>query len=518
MQSNYSSKHLYAAIAVTMISLCYWTFFQINSYNTFHLTEDAAYPAYSMYYYIHYSGISNWFQYLVFSQHIAIDQWMVMPFFYLFQSPLTLMILKVIVLASTGLLLFFLSRDLLKNQFFALAICIAYFLNPGMNGIMISDYNVEVFIIPFYILTFYFYMKLNKKMFYLSLFLLLGTVESIVPVAITFALGLLVYEYLFNKADPLKKDRVKLALSMILFSLVALLLYNIVSYSLLNTYASSGPVTSPILQLISFPLVPITSSLQAWNVTSASHPSAIFIAFIFGFVFMGFGISGLFNLASAIIFAVPWFVGAFIVRNTYFIIPNGWRYSYVVGGSIVSAIIGCELALREDGHVQRFFKRIKSKVGLHALNFLIPGTAIVFASLFTISSLLFLSDFEIMNPPQTVYLFSVRSLEAANYQQVNSVMALVPANASLMVQQDLFPYLFQRQYIELFENSTYYFQPEYILGDLNTNITLGVDQVSSQNFLANFEANNPTNYSVLATNGSAVLLKLNTVASNSTAH
>ncbi len=120
MGPQYSKKYLYAALALTLISAIYWTIFQINTYNTYRFTAEVGYAAFPMYYYIHYPNLVQGFQYLIFQQHIAVDQWLLMPFFYLFQSALTLMIAKAIITSLTGLLVFFIARNLLKNQFLGL--------------------------------------------------------------------------------------------------------------------------------------------------------------------------------------------------------------------------------------------------------------------------------------------------------------------------------------------------------------------------------------------------------------
>ena len=114
----------------------------------------------------------------VFGQHIAPDQFMVLFAFFFFQSPLTLPIIQLLVLSLTGLLVFGVARDLLKSDRLALIMCAAYLLNPGMHGLLIFDYHAEFFIIPFYIMTFYFYMKAKVRLFLVSLVLLLGAVKK----------------------------------------------------------------------------------------------------------------------------------------------------------------------------------------------------------------------------------------------------------------------------------------------------------------------------------------------------
>jgi hypothetical protein len=81
-------------------------------------------------------------------------------------------------------------------------------------------------------------------------------------------------------------------------------------------------------------------------------------------------------------------------------------------------------------------------------------------------------------------------------------MALVPGNASIMTQFNLYPYFANRQYDELIYGD-HFFKPEYILADANVSAPLaGVDESAAlENYLAS------SSYSISARNGSAILWK-----------
>ena len=117
MQLSHISKYTYAALVITLAATIYWVLFQVNSVATFHIVDNEGFIPYAMYYYAHYP-VPNLFQYLIFCQHIAPDQWLLFPFFSLSPSMLTLNVLNAIIVCLTGLLLFFISKDLLGKPFF----------------------------------------------------------------------------------------------------------------------------------------------------------------------------------------------------------------------------------------------------------------------------------------------------------------------------------------------------------------------------------------------------------------
>ena len=62
------------------------------------------------------------------------------------------------------------------------------------------DFHIEFLIIPAYLLAFYFYTTLHKRLFVASLLLMLGSMEAAPIIALALGLGLAVYE-LRRKTD-----------------------------------------------------------------------------------------------------------------------------------------------------------------------------------------------------------------------------------------------------------------------------------------------------------------------------
>ena len=174
-----SGWDLWLALTVlfTVANFAYWAMFSINAYNTFHEYSDLGTFAYDMYYHIHYPNIVWGLQYLVYGNHVAPDLILMVPLYAVFQSPLTLLFIQAAVLSVTGFVLFLVARDLLKDSRMALLLAFAYFLNPGIHGMLMFDFHAESLIVLFYILTFYFYMRKELRMMVVSLLFLLGSME-----------------------------------------------------------------------------------------------------------------------------------------------------------------------------------------------------------------------------------------------------------------------------------------------------------------------------------------------------
>ncbi|MEM4067052.1 MAG: DUF2079 domain-containing protein, partial [Candidatus Micrarchaeaceae archaeon] len=154
------------AVFLTLLSMIYWTAFGFNAFYTFHEYQDLGIFAYNMWYDIHFPGVMHGLQLLVFGNHVAPDQlFIILPLFYLDQSPLTLLFIQAAILSCTALVIYFVANNLLNDEKLAFLIFLAFLLNPGMHGMLVFDYHAESMIILFYILTFYFLMKARFKLF-----------------------------------------------------------------------------------------------------------------------------------------------------------------------------------------------------------------------------------------------------------------------------------------------------------------------------------------------------------------
>ena len=99
-------------------------------------------------------------------------------------------------IALTGIIVFLVARDLLRESIWPTFFGLAWFINVGIMGILDYDYHLEYALPLFFILAFYYYMKVDRKMLYVSLILLFGSLDAASLIGIPLGVGLLAKEYM----------------------------------------------------------------------------------------------------------------------------------------------------------------------------------------------------------------------------------------------------------------------------------------------------------------------------------
>lgn len=515
MRNKYG-VYLVAALAACMLSSAYWMLYSVSAYNTFHEYTALDYYAYSMYYDVNYPSVMGGLQLFVFGKHIAPDQLFVLVVYYLWRSPLALLFIQDIVLSFTGLIVFVAASDLLGSPRLGMLFELLFLLNPGMHGILSLDYHAEMLIVPFYILTFYYYARGMHKHFFASLTLLLGTIEAATALVAATAVAFAIYSH-YNLKGKDRAEKMHLAKMMVVFALAALLVYNLIYYYLAASYASYSAVP-PFLRLEPWPGVPIYGTPIAYSGVSlgggiytllgeiaggnlgALAQTYLNFTVVYGLLVavLGFGIGALYELPYLVVMASPWFVEVFLLGFTYFASTGRHYFSFAIGGAFVAAIWGTARLLRMNAGKTRGWLRLR------------PGAArpLIYSSAITIMTVLFLISLFLYAPEINWsaiqgYTFSPTPAQQRAYTQLESVMNLVPQGAQLMTQDNVMVHMMDRPYIELpWEPS---FQPQYILFDLDSNLSVPYYSNETQAFYSYINANG---YQLYAQNGSAVLYRL----------
>ena len=77
------------------------------------------------------------------------------PFYALFQSPKTLLVIQTLVLASAAVPVYLLAKFKLENHAWALIMAAVYLLYPALGFVARFDFHIEIFVIPALIAAFY---------------------------------------------------------------------------------------------------------------------------------------------------------------------------------------------------------------------------------------------------------------------------------------------------------------------------------------------------------------------------
>lgn len=95
----------------------------------------------------------------------------IVPFYALFQTPKTLLVIQAVVLASAAIPIYALGNLKLKNRWLALVFAAVYLIYPAVGFTARFDFHIEVFVIPAFIAAFY--MMETDRWIAASLFLLI---------------------------------------------------------------------------------------------------------------------------------------------------------------------------------------------------------------------------------------------------------------------------------------------------------------------------------------------------------
>lgn len=493
---------------LAIASTIYWIVILTRAYNTFaDGTGDLALYSYNLYFNIHYPNIANGLQFIVTSNHITPDMIFIMPIYYLYQHSIALIYVQTVVLCMSSFLVFYATRKLVKDSTLALLFSVAFLLNPGITGILAFDFHAEFLLVPTYILTFYFYMTSNKKLFALSFALLLGVMEIAPILSLTMGLGLLAYELSISKrtGNPIEKDKKHMIIALIAISIVAGVLYLIGIKYLLASYSTSNKLLPPPLQITTGSEIGLLSNLRSTvngpiallqkNVTIFEDPLWIYLFVLSMLIALfGFGLFTLRKIYVALIMLLPWIIGALTWSSSIHLLYTGYQYySFVVGASFAFSIICAIIVLDELRERKTYAGKRKSLVYASVI-----GAALVLMTLSIILAakpLTYLIEYS--NPvPYALY----------NSTQIDPLIGMVPQNASVMTQEPISPHLAEREYMEAtwsVETNGTYFIPDYILVSYDN-----ATQVQTNRTYDFFDrsVNNYT-YVLYARNGNARLYK-----------
>lgn len=510
--------YAYVAIAVTLIAITYLALFLYNAYHTFHEYSDLGIMAYSLYFNLNYPQIAHGFQYLIFGNHISPDMLFVLPIFYFYQSSFTLLIIQLLFVYASAFLIFFITRDLTKNSPIALLLCLAFLIYPGTLGMVIFDAHIEFMITFFFLLTFYYYMKSKFYKFLLFSLLLLGSTEVTPLLGFALGIGMLVYEYRYNKNNEISKSKKIFAVMLIAMSLLATIFYSYVSITLLHSqYYTNLPAALSINQglqnnlgsyVSKFLHNPISQLSYDVNLYRAYTPYLIYAILL---VLFGFGIALFFSPEIAFILIVPWLSGVFIFQDPSFLLPLSEYFSYVVAPVICATIIGVLASRERKNPLSILLSRVRIEKTKLMISSIIVGS--IFLSL--LSPVVYFyavsptSIFHSITANELGELLFFRSNQTQlnAYRQLYSIIKLVPQNTSLLTEYFIMPHLINREYIDVAPGRIP--NPEYVLLDFNKNISDNSCKPGFENCTAFENVISRGNYSIVARNGSAILYKLN---------
>ena len=110
--------------------------------------------------------------------HISPIFYLILPFYYLFSSPITLQVISVIIIFSAIIPIYLITKNHNLSNYVVFAICLLYTIYTPAITSTFFDFHENLFLIPLLFWLFYFYEKNHRLLFYITMMLVLFVKED----------------------------------------------------------------------------------------------------------------------------------------------------------------------------------------------------------------------------------------------------------------------------------------------------------------------------------------------------
>jgi uncharacterized membrane protein len=412
--------------------------------------------------------------------HFAPIVLLLLPIYAIHPSPETLLILQTPFIALGALPVFLIARHLLRNANLSLGLAALYLVNPGVQSLNLFDFHVEAFL-PFFIgMAYYCFLTRKWRAYLLFLGLSLITIEFASILAAAMSIVMLISDRerlgaLFSIPRKLLVQECR----PLLFAICTILLASADFYlSIVISGIIAGAGASPQRVLSGF-----FPDLQQWIDAGFVSKMIYWVILLGTLLFMPL------KAATRALMAAPWlFVTLVATNGAYYAI--GYQYS----GAFVAPylIIALVHAIDQPDPVMKTRSFITTRFP---------------AMLFLCITLSPMAPWAQYHVPGIVYeegLPIFNSHDSVIYE----AMSLIPSNASVLTQNELFSHFTNRPnaYLYLPNNNT---KVDYIFGD-NTSRWYA-SHVFGQESISQSVSNamSANTYTVLKDQDGVILLKRN---------
>ena len=410
-----------------------------------------------------------------FAQHVSPILFLVLPFYAIDSSPITLLVLKSFVLAFGALPLYLLAKQLLKSEKASFMIGIIYLLYVPLQGANWFDFQPQMFLPMLFFSMFYFAVKSNWKLYFVAM-VLAATVEEHISILIFLVA---VYLLVTSKVRPFWKSLKSFRSMNQNLASVITMMFAAVYYVLTVEIKNSFPINLQFMYIYkalgTFSVLGVKADPLFFPLYVLFNPQRAFTALLFDFplkflylIFL-FGPLLFFSLKSKLILVTVPFLGLSLLSNFNAYYSIGAHYPlYILALIFIAAVI----VLRRLQHDARMS---------------ILKTMLIASMLFTICA----SPVSPLSAPfvnEGLVWYTYRSV-AANEKtaSLNDLVNVIPSNASILTQNTIFPHVSSRinayvlpisnvmndtEYLRSLMRSSEYILLDLSFDDFNTNFVL----------------------------------------------
>ncbi len=388
-----------------------------------------------------------------FGTHFSPILFIILPIYFLYQATETLLVLQSFVIALGALPLYWLARDELKSKIGGLVIALAYLLYAPLHGVNWFDFHTQAFIPLFFNLAFYYFTKKKWIKYFICVIFVLSVNEAM-PLMII-AMGIYglwkrrnyITDYLFKKKSTFIDQTALISLSTIVMGFV----WFIIARKVISSINPALPFTmwsefgtdlqSIIINMVSDPLRTLEVMFSWYAVDKFFYIVELFLPLLF---------LSFFDPPSLFI-ALPWIGMSFLSNINPYITPVGYQYpAHILSIIFVSAIYGIKRLriIKERIDLSPKFRWTKP---LKISNKRLQRIALVLIMICSISTFIGLS-------PLGVNLkigVNGRPVGSSFNDILRDVIAIIPPDASISTQNNIFPIFARRMKVYPYPNKTW---------------------------------------------------------------
>jgi uncharacterized membrane protein len=432
-----------------------------------------------------------------FAQHVSPILFLLLPFYAINSSAITLLVLKSFIIALGALPLYFLARDLLESAKTGFIAAIIYLLYVPLQGANWFDFQPQIFLPMLFFSMFYFAFKSKWKLYFVTVLLAAMVEEHIFILVFLTAAYLLITSKVRPFWQSLKSFR---NMNRNLASVIAMIFsisYFFVTGWIKNSFPINPQFTNLYKALSVFSVLGVKSDPLLYPFYVLFNPERAFAALLYDFplkflyLVLLFGPLLFFSLRSKVVLITVPFLGLYLFSNYNAYYSVGSHYPlYILAFLFVAAMM--------------VLKRLQ-----HAERTSILKTMLIVSMLFTIS----LSPISPLSTPfvkEGLSWYPTISLESN--EKISSLTELVnaiPPNASVLTDNTIFPHLSNRLNAYVLPISHLVNDTEYISSLINRSDYILLD-LSWNDLNANFVLNEITqndSYGAYALAKTAILFK-----------
>lgn len=162
----------------------------------------------------------------VFADHFTPSVFLLVPLYWITSESEVILIAQAIAVGLSGLVLYSIGKTLLKDRFLSIAVVSIYYLFVGLQNAVITEFHELALMTPFFMFTFWAFVRNKRITYFIFLFLTLGFKEVAFLIGISLGIAIFLIE---------KKWR-KLAIWTIIISI----LWGIIVFNFVIPYFSNG--------------------------------------------------------------------------------------------------------------------------------------------------------------------------------------------------------------------------------------------------------------------------------------